>query len=97
MAIVKQYTRRVDDAGRIDDLQTVTSTGELTNYGVSAVASAGGSFTLADPVPGVRKTIVDTGSTASTVIVGGSTYAAAGLELVGLSTSAWAVVSGSTA
>ncbi len=96
MAIVKQYTRRVDDAGRIEAFQAVDSTGELTNYGVSAVSSAGGSFTLADPVAGIRKTIVDTGSTASTIIVGGSTYAAP-LELVGLSTSEWAVVSGSTA
>lgn len=95
MAIVKQYTRRVDDAGRMESLQTVDSTGELSNYGVSAVTSTGGTFTLAAPVAGIRKTIVDTGSSASTIVVGGSTYAAP-LELVGLSTSDWAVVSGST-
>jgi hypothetical protein len=95
MAITKSYTREMHDAGRMDAVEAPTSTGQLRNYGVSAITSTGGAFTLAAPRLGLRKTIVDTGSTASTVIVNGSTYAAP-LELVGLSTSTWGVIVGST-
>lgn len=66
MGIIKDYSRRVSDAGRIDDLVTHATTGALTNYGVSYITADGGVFTLPDPVPGLRKTILIENTTAQT-------------------------------
>lgn len=117
MGIVKQYTRRVDDAGRLDNLETLASTGSVLNYGVSVITADGGVFTLADPEPGLRKTILienttaqttmninnastatvfqnstEDGIVASTASAGTARY----VELVGLSTAKWGIVSMST-
>lgn len=111
MGIVKDYNRRVADAGRIDKVQALTaaSTGTpVSNYGVTTISSTQAkTFQLAAPKAGLRKTICATGgSTAGDVTIdgngatiGGSTAVAfanavsSAVELVGTSTSAWAIVS----
>lgn len=66
MSITKSYTRRVHDAGRMDNVQTLTaaSTGtEVTNYGVTVVSAStqAKTFQLAAPRAGLRKTLALTG------------------------------------
>lgn len=109
MAIVKQYTRRVDDAGRLEALQELSATGtELTNYGVSIITSTStGTWNLAAPVAGLRKTIVAVGSTDDITVDGngatinGSTAVALdgtdSIDLIGTSTGAWRAITNSGA
>ena len=67
MAITKQYTRHMLDAGYKEPVQVLTqaSTGTtITNYGVTTIASAASGstgihgFKLQSPHKGLRKTIV---------------------------------------
>lgn len=76
MAIVKDYNRRVADAGVLDKLQLLTqaSTGtRITNYGVTVIDSnstAPDVYQMDAPRPGLRKTIVAvSGSTAGNITV----------------------------
>lgn len=117
MGIKKDYLRVVADAGVIEALVTSASTGTLTNYGVSNITADGGVFVLADPVAGLRKTILINNTTAQTTLnincasttttFMGSTEdgivastASAGtnrsIDLVGLSSSEWGVISQTT-
>ncbi len=120
MAIVKEYSRPVADAGRIDILETATtSTGViLSNFGVSRITQSGAAktFQIADPVLGLRKTVLIDSSTAATALatVGAGTFLASGgsggtltsssgaagtlksVNLIGLSSANWAVVSETT-
>ena len=117
MGIVKDYSRRVADAGRIDNLQSLTSasTGtQVTNYGATLINSTGSkTFQMASPKPGLRKTLVvvsdSTGSdttvtnastsvtfltsTGNSIAFTGGGSALQSAELVGISTSQWAVIS----
>lgn len=115
MGIVKDYNRRVADAGSLDNLQEVTSTGtELFNYGISTISGTteAKSYSLAAPVAGLRKTILVAapstgnitvtldstgtdflGSTGNSIVFTGGSTAPVGAELIGLSTSRWAISS----
>ena len=120
MAIVKEYSRPVADAGRIDIVETATTSTAVTmsNYGVSRLTQSGASksFKLQDPVQGLRKTILIDSSTAATLVIteGAGTFLASGgsggtltsssgatgtlksVNLIGLSSANWAVVSETT-
>ena len=107
MGIVKDYSRRVADAGRIDNVESIAAAGALKNFGLSVLTSTStGTYNLGAPVAGLRKTVAVTGSTAAATVDGngatinGSTSLALGpsdaVELVGLSTGAWAIVALST-
>lgn len=108
MAIVKQYNRPVQDAGRLDATENIDSTGlALRNFGLSVISTTG-AYALGNPVAGLRKVVVGVGaSTGDTAEVTGAGATIAGstsvsvasqdaVELVGLSTAAWAIVSLST-
>lgn len=104
MGIVKDYSRRVADAGRRDNVESVASTGALLNFGLSIVSATTGVYTLGAPVAGLRKTVVASGVAIAvdggSATISGSTSQALGsgdaVELVGLSTGAWAIVALST-
>lgn len=68
MGIVKEYSRPVADAGRIDKVVTHATTGALDNYGVSLITADGGVFTLGSPRAGLRKTILIENTTAQTTL-----------------------------
>jgi|SRR5690606_23619054 len=106
--VVKQYTRRVDDAGRMEKMQNLTaaSTGtQVTNFGVTVINSTQAkTFQMAAPRPGLRKAIAVVGASTDDITtldgdgatIAGSTAVTfdgpGGVELVGISTSAWALV-----
>ena len=110
MAITKAYTQEVHDAGRRDKVQALTAASTATavsNFGVTTIASTQAkTFQLADPKPGLRKTVILTGgSTAGDITldgngstISGSTQVSfanavsGGIELVGLTTASWGMV-----
>jgi hypothetical protein len=117
MGFIKNFSRVVADAGRIDALESLATTGAVRNYGVSVITADGGVFSLADPVGGLRKSILIENTTAQTTMninnastatefqnstedgIVASTASAGTLryiDLVGLSTAKWGVVSMST-
>jgi hypothetical protein len=77
--VVKQYTRVINDAGRMDKVQTITQASTVTrvlNYGVTVLtnSSANNTFVLDSPVAGLRKDIlVDPNSTGEVSVVNRST------------------------
>ncbi len=112
MGVVKEYNRPVADAGRLDNVQALTSTGiDVLNFGLTTInTTEAAAFSLGnDPKAGLRKTVVmlDGPSTGVNTLDGngatinGSTDLDLGIadavELIGLSTAAWAIVSLTTA
>jgi hypothetical protein len=105
MAITKSYTREVHDAGRMDKIQTLDSTGTaVSNFGVTVFTStAVGVYPMDAPIAGLRKALVLTADSTSIVVDGdGATFGAGstaidlqgtqGADLIGLSTAAWGVI-----
>lgn len=108
MAIVKQYTRRMDDAGSMEKVQSLTAASTATiivNYGVTVISSTQAkTFQMAAPRAGLRKSlaVVSASTDDITTIDGnGATIAGStaftvdgpgGVELVGTSTGAWALL-----
>ena len=78
MAVTKQYTQHMDDAGRRDKVQTLTAAStatEVSNFGVTIISASTQSktFQLAAPKSGIRKTIALTGgSTAGDTTIDGN-------------------------
>ncbi len=83
MAIVKEYSRPLADAGRLDAVQSVTTSTAviLRNYGISRITQAGAAKTyeLADPISGLNKTVLIDSATAAVgmAIVGGGDFVSA--------------------
>ena len=113
MGIVKEYNRPVADAGRLMNVEDIGSTGvELRNFGLSIISSTEAApffLSAAGPRAGLVKTVVVTGGPSTGVLtldgnastINGSTDLDLGpvdaVDLVGLSTGAWAIVSLTTA
>ena len=112
MGILKQYSRMVADAGSLANVQALATTGiDVLNFGLTIVdtTEAAAFFLGADPKAGLSKTVVfiDGPSTGVNTLDGngatinGSTDLDLGIadavELIGLSTAAWAIVSLTTA